>query len=105
MTDRIKFTHQNGTTASELIRVASEKFKLSESEIMSRSRTRPIPQIKQVIMWYLVNQERMSLNAAGQSMGYASHCIAIHAVRLVENRAHDPLIRHVFKSIMPEGTE
>ncbi len=83
-------------------------FKMSREEILGKDRTRPRPQIRQVIMYLRHMNDKMTLDEAASIFSSTSrdgkvrrltHCDTLHAKKNISAMQYDPYLRGVYDSI------
>lgn len=131
MTDQLKFTETSGIN-NELYRLSkslsrrdlqpfvdnvdhkvlqiiehtSLLFECTISELKSQTRKRPMPQIRQVLMWYFHKELGLSLSKAGSyfdgsgKTGTKDHATVIHSCKVVANRDNDYLINSIYNQFI-----
>lgn len=92
--------------ALQIIEQTALLFECKISEIKSQTRKRPIPQIRQVLMWYFHLEMGMTLGKSGSyfegsgKTGTKDHATVIHACNAIANRDNDYLIMAIYNQFM-----
>jgi chromosomal replication initiation ATPase DnaA len=81
--------------AHQIIEQTAVLFGVNLSELKSTSRLRPIPQIRQVLMWYFRYQLGMTTISSAAMFG-KNHSTCIHACMVVDNRATDFVMSEIY---------
>jgi len=95
----LKVTEQPEVRAKRIIEQSCELFEVNLGQLLSRSRLRPLPQIRQVMMWYFRYELNMTTIDSAAMFG-RDHSTCIHACNVVDNRLNDFVTNDIYNKFM-----
>lgn len=69
----------------QVLRMINDAFNLTITQLKQRTRKREIVQVRQLGMWWLKNNSKLSLAAIGGIFGGFDHATVLHACKTVDN--------------------
>ena len=89
-------TNQSGSgrqnlTPTQLIEVVSQFFNLTREEMVGKNREKKISTPRQIIMYLMREELKMSFPAIGDELGGRDHTTAMHAVEKIGNELENDL--------------
>jgi chromosomal replication initiator protein len=78
-------------TAAQLIQTVTQIYNLTEEEILGKSREKKISFPRQIIMYLMREELKMSYPSIGDELGGRDHTTAIHAHEKIKNEVEDNL--------------
>ncbi len=80
--------------------VVCEQFKITEAQLLSKSRRKEIAQARQVAMWLAKRMTEKSLAEIGLNLGNRNHATVFHAIKQVnEQMQYDAVFRRMVHQI------
>lgn len=84
-------TSRSTVTAAQLIQTVSTMYNLSQEEILGKSREKKISYPRQIIMFLMREELKMSYPAIGDELGGRDHTTAIHAHEKISQEIENDL--------------
>jgi chromosomal replication initiation ATPase DnaA len=97
--DLLKIVEQPEVKAKRIIEQSCELFEVNREQLLSRSRLRPLPQIRQVMMWYFWDELGMTGTQSSAMFGL-KHSMCTWACKMVYNREKDFVLNDIYNKFM-----
>ncbi len=97
---RLVCVRDSQTSIENIASVVCEQFKITEAQLMSKSRRKDIAQARQVAMWLAKRMTEKSLAEIGLNLGNRNHATVFHAIKQVnEQMQYDAVFRRTVHQI------
>lgn len=100
VTERIVNNHTNELTFDKIRDTVCDYFKISQDQIVSKTRKREIVQARQIAMYLVRNLTQASLASIGSQMGGKDHATVLHACSTVQDLMEtDKSVKHYVQEL------